>query len=70
MHSKSAQQVQQSWCFAVSISGPDGVAAAQHKDHHDRPPLAGLPRSACQKANVFAYPFAVVSGSEAVQRVA
>lgn len=70
MHQKTKTDQRQLWCFARSISGPGGVAAAQHKDQHDRPPLPGLPLSACKKPNVSAYPFAAVSGSERIRRVA
>jgi hypothetical protein len=41
MHTKSAKQYRHLWCFAPSISDSGGVAAAQHKDQHDRPPLPG-----------------------------
>lgn len=68
MHTKSARRHRHLCCFAPSISVPGGVAAAQHKDHHDRPPLAGLPLSACKKPNVFYCPFAAVSGYESTRR--
>lgn len=70
MHTKSASEYRHLCCFAPSISVPGGVDAAHHKVQHDRPPLPGLPLSACKKPNVLAYPFAAVSGSESGRRVA
>ena len=54
MHSKSAKQQRQLWCFALSILGSGGVAATQHKLQYDRPPLPGSCRDTCSFRSTFA----------------